>query len=202
MKIKTWSFFKLLIYASTCGFKTEFVYWTILSCLCPTQCRELFWHTLVNKESESVSHSVVSNSLWPHGLQPASFLCPWVSPGKNTGVGCHSLLQGISQPRDGTWVLHCRHILYHLYYEPSFQPYSPEVCHKTLLLSPELLFLFSIVLQFPVDCQSTWSLRSLSKFKTECMPPYAVLRQNLFIELFCLASVLCNAGNYLTHTCK
>ena len=38
--------------------------------------------------------SVVSNSLQPHGLQPARLLCPWDSPGKNTGVGCHSLLQG------------------------------------------------------------------------------------------------------------
>ena len=38
-------------------------------------------------------HSVVSNSLRPHGLQPAGFLCPWDSPGKNTGVGCHFLLQ-------------------------------------------------------------------------------------------------------------
>ena len=31
----------------------------------------------------------------PHGLQPASLLHPWDSPGKNTGVGCHGLLQGI-----------------------------------------------------------------------------------------------------------
>ena len=42
-----------------------------------------------------LSHSVVSDSLWPHGLQPASLLCPWDFPGKNTGVGCHALLQGI-----------------------------------------------------------------------------------------------------------
>ena len=34
-------------------------------------------------------------TLQPHGLQPTSLLCPWDSPGKNTGVGCHSLLQGI-----------------------------------------------------------------------------------------------------------
>ena len=27
--------------------------------------------------------------LRPHGLQPARLLCPWDSPGKNTGVGCH-----------------------------------------------------------------------------------------------------------------
>ena len=41
------------------------------------------------------SRSVVSNSLRPHGLQPTRLLCPWDSPGKTTGVGCHSLLQGI-----------------------------------------------------------------------------------------------------------
>ena len=40
-----------------------------------------------------ISYSVVSDSLQPHGLQPARFLCPWDSPGKNTRVDCHSLLQ-------------------------------------------------------------------------------------------------------------
>ena len=40
-------------------------------------------------------YSVVSDSLWPHGLQPVRLLCAWVFPGKNTGVSCHSLLQGI-----------------------------------------------------------------------------------------------------------
>ena len=37
--------------------------------------------------------SVVSDSTRPHGLQPTGLLCPWDSPGKNTGVGCHFLLQ-------------------------------------------------------------------------------------------------------------
>ena len=40
-----------------------------------------------------VSYSLIC--LRPHGLYPARLLCPWNSPGKNTGVGCHSLLQGI-----------------------------------------------------------------------------------------------------------
>ena len=39
--------------------------------------------------------SVMSSSLRPHGLYPARLLCPWDFPGKNTGVGCHFLLQGI-----------------------------------------------------------------------------------------------------------
>ena len=41
------------------------------------------------------SCSVVSDSLWTHGLLPARLLCPWDFPGKNTGVGYHALLQGI-----------------------------------------------------------------------------------------------------------
>ena len=30
-----------------------------------------------------------------YGLYPARLLCPWNFPGKDTGVGCHALLQGI-----------------------------------------------------------------------------------------------------------
>ena len=43
-----------------------------------------------NVQSESESHSVVSNSLQPHGLYS-----PWNSPGQNTGVGSCYFLQGI-----------------------------------------------------------------------------------------------------------
>ena len=37
--------------------------------------------------------SVVSDSVRPHRRQPTRLPCPWDSPGKNTGVGCHFLLQ-------------------------------------------------------------------------------------------------------------
>ena len=37
--------------------------------------------------------SVVSDSVRPHRQQPTRLPCPWDSPGKNTGVGCHFLLQ-------------------------------------------------------------------------------------------------------------
>ena len=42
-----------------------------------------------------LSHSVVSDALWPHGLWLARLLYPRNSPGKNTGVGYHFLLQRI-----------------------------------------------------------------------------------------------------------
>ena len=58
----------------------------------------------------SESHSVVSDSLQPHGLYS-----PWNSPGKNTGVGSLPLLQGIF-PTQGSkqGIPHCRWILYQL----------------------------------------------------------------------------------------
>ena len=58
------------------------------------------------------SHSVVPNSLRPHGPQPTRLLRPWDSPGKNTGVGCHFLLQGIF-PTQGLnrGLPHCRQTL-------------------------------------------------------------------------------------------
>ena len=37
----------------------------------------------------------MSDSLRSHGLWPIRLLCPWDSPGKNAGVACHFLLQGI-----------------------------------------------------------------------------------------------------------
>ena len=68
------------------------------------------WFSQTYRLPESVSCSVVSDSLQPHGLQPTSLL--WDSPGKNTGVGSHSLLQGIF-PTQGLnpGVLDCRHSL-------------------------------------------------------------------------------------------
>ena len=65
--------------------------------------------------NESESRSVVSNSLWPHGLYS-----PWNFPGQNTGVGSLSLLQGIF-PTQGSnpGPPHCRRILYQLSHKGS-----------------------------------------------------------------------------------
>ena len=62
---------------------------------------------------ESVSCPVLSNSFQPHGLQPTS-LSPWNSPGKNTRVGGHYLLQGIFPTQGWNPDLHCRQFLYGL----------------------------------------------------------------------------------------
>ena len=65
--------------------------WSYGIALCPWRDTE---HA---SSSSSLSHSVMSDS-----LQPARLLCPWDSPGKDTGVGCHALLQGIFPTQDPT----------------------------------------------------------------------------------------------------
>ena len=75
-----------------------------------------------------LSHSVVSDSLRPHGLQPSSLLCPWDSPGKNTGVGCHALFQRIF-PTQGS----NPHFLHFLHWQagclPLVGPGKPHTIH-------------------------------------------------------------------------
>ena len=67
-----------------------------------------------------LSCSVVSDSLKPHGLQPARLLCPWDSPGKNNGVGFHFLLQRIFLTQGSNLGLpHCRQILCSLSHQGS-----------------------------------------------------------------------------------
>ena len=53
---------------------------------------------------------------------PPRLLCPWDSPGKNTGVGCHALLQGIfSAQGSNLGLTHCRQILYRLKHQGSLK---------------------------------------------------------------------------------
>ena len=65
-------------------------------------------------------------------------LCPWDSPGKNTGVGCHAHLQGIF-PTQG-WnlgLLHFRQILYCLSHQgsPGNKPVTKgQICYDPIYM--------------------------------------------------------------------
>ena len=69
------------------------------------------------------SCSVVSNSLWPHGLYNSRN-----SPGQNTGVGSLSLLHKIFPTQESNrGLLHCKQILYQLSYEGSTKVHIKEM---------------------------------------------------------------------------
>ena len=74
----------------------------------------------------------------PHELGLIRVFCPWNSPGKNTGVGCHLLLQGIflTQGSDLN-LLHCGKILYHLSHQHILLIYLIFVTHSFICLAPK-----------------------------------------------------------------
>ena len=85
------------------------------------------------------------------GLQPARLLCPWSFPGKNTGVGCHFLFQGIF-PTQGSnlhllGLLHYRWIFYQLSHRgrPNLAYYckinAPPWLHQCLTINSSLWLL-------------------------------------------------------------
>ena len=86
-----------------------------------TQVQSLGWEDSLEK-GMSTHPSILA---WRTSLQPME--CPWNSPGKNSGVGSYSLLQGIF-PTQGLNLdlLHCRRILYCLSHKGS--PISQILC--------------------------------------------------------------------------
>ena len=92
------------------GVIKSFVFYAKSLQLCPTMCdpidgsppgfpirgilqaRTLEWVAISFSNAWKWSHSVLSDSLRSHGLQPTRLLRPWDFPGKSTGVGCHCLL--------------------------------------------------------------------------------------------------------------
>ena len=104
-------------------FQNSFDFWQCLYLILFNKAKLISHNMLVYDiylHFESESHWVMSDSLWPHEIYN-----PWNSPGQNTGVGKHSLLQRIF-PTQGlnTGLLHCRRILYHLSHHLSENNYS------------------------------------------------------------------------------
>ena len=67
-----------------------------------------------------LSHSIMSDSLQLHGYSPPGSSILGDSPGKNAGVGCHSLLQGdLPNPGIEPRSAYCRRILYQLSHQGS-----------------------------------------------------------------------------------
>ena len=135
-------------------------------------CFPLFFFVKRLKKSESVNHSVMSDSLWPHGLEPGRLLCPLNSPGKNTGMGCHSLLQGIF-PTQGLnpGLLHCRQILYSLSHHGSSVYKNNSIVRISNILTfsvpGKIVIIFAIWVQWRVYNFKTLSyfIKNLEKWK-------------------------------------
>ena len=128
--------------------------------------------------------SVVSDSLQPRGLEPTSLFCPRDSPGKNTGVGCHFLLQGIfliqrSNP----------HLLCLLHWQADSLPLHylgfPSLytlintCHLYSFLMIAVLTSMTWYVIVVLICILLWSVM-LSIFSHACLHLYVFFGENVY----------------------
>ena len=90
--------------------------------------------------------SVVSDSSWPHGLQPPSLLHPWDFPGKGTGVGCHCLLHFRGLATINSAVVNIVvHVYFYLMFFSAYMPSSGIAGYMVVLFFKE-----------PSYCSSYW----------------------------------------------
>ena len=92
--------------------------------------------------------SVPSSSLRPYELKLHRLLCPWDSPGKDTGVGCHALFQGIVSTQGSNPCLSCL-----LHWPKGSLPLAPPGKSNWDILILKMYFLFiwnSNINEYPV----------------------------------------------------
>ena len=92
-------------------------------------------------------------------MSPSSrFLCPWDSPGKDTGVDCHSFLQGIFlSRRSNPGLLHCRQILSCLSYREALQFNSVQSLSRVQLFATPWTVALQASLSVGFSRQAYWS---------------------------------------------
>ena len=119
-----------------------------------------------------------------YGLQPARLLCSWDSPGKNTGVDCHVVLQGIF-PTQGSNLHLLRLLHWSLGSLPLVLPGKPK-CYTTNVLILFFSFYFQLLLLFAVISST------VSPWATHAHNLMYVLSNNLKLNMYMdLAQPLC-----------
>ena len=108
----------------------------------------------------------MSDSLPPHGLQSARLLCSWNFPGKNTGVGCHFLLQGIFPTQESN-----QHLLHLLHWQAdTFSTVPAGNIHIHIFHN---MYLYQIIIKFETTrvCMlfTQWCLTLCNPM--DCSPP-------------------------------
>ena len=126
-------------------------------------------------ESESESRSVVSDSVWPHGLYG-----PWNSPGQNTGAGSLSFLQGIF-PTQGSnsGLLHCRWILCQLSHQGNPQGSISSV--QSLSCVRLFATLWITAHQTSLSITNSWSSLKLMSIKSVMPSSHLILCHPLLL---------------------
>ena len=148
--------------------------------------------------------SVMSDSLRPHGPQATWLLCPRDSPGKNTWVGCHFLLQGIF-PTQGSNLSHL--CLLH-WQAPPGRPYN---YHRIYQFADFVLYLSNFFLKCssksakysppPINSNTLLQVSdSFFSFWLAKFPPIVILFPNLMYSMSCFLDPI--SSHFLITVCQ
>ena len=128
----------------------------------------------------------LSDSLWPYGPQPVRLLCPWDSEGKNNGVGCHALLQGILPTQELN-----PHLLSLLHWQGFLYHWCHWEAHKTSEPWFESQRNGILTKQWADHWTKSWK---------ECLSPVLATHPNLifpWVSLLCYGSNTCPSNSQL-----
>ena len=132
-------------------------------------------------------------------MSRARLLCPWDSPGENTGVGCHALLQGtFLTQRLNLSLLHCRQSLYHLTRQIALLlSYLTIICALTVLYAKCICKeeTFHCDVQLCVQLTLTYMLVAWNLHPQE-------LANTLNKHVFCTEICCANTAQYTTESCQ
>ena len=107
-------------------------------CVCVCVCVRACVRPCACVRASRLSRVCLILTLW---TAPAQLLCPWGSPGKNTGVGCHAFLQGILLTQ-GLNCVSCSSCIAFFTTEPPGKPvYIHTYMHKSLIIRLRALHL-------------------------------------------------------------
>ena len=133
----------------------------------------------------------MSNSLRPHRRQPTSLPRPWDSPGKNTGAGCHFLLQCMKVKSEREVAQSCptlRNPIDVTHQDPpsmgfSRQEYwsgvpSPINISQGHVIGHHLIILIFYCLRCLYQCDHYSTFWIFVKNEDTCLGPFGLLQQN------------------------
>ena len=130
--VQVWKKVEVLIsQCPTCCDSTDCIRTADSSCLTVER------NTSLLKQLHCLAAKSCLTFLRSHELQPTRLLCPWDFPGKNTGVGCCSLLQGIFPTQESNSSL-----LHFLYWQVNSLPLSYQRSPKVMILKKKKKFFF------------------------------------------------------------
>ena len=138
-----------------------------------------------------------------HEPQPTRLLCPWDSPGKSTGVGCHFLLQGIFPTQGSNLGLpHCTQMLYRLSHQHGLKTSNCKIQQKNYTTFKQIILqigkrkIEGLFLTFQLSILTIWpGIKRLLNLSQVWEDSRSLLRHLILNSFYMFLYIKCTYSN-------